>query len=95
MNNEERTIVEKSIKENADCFHLPEESLGFTNSSQHRIPTSDNISIHTRQYRFPPAHKEEIDRQIKDLLDQNIIKSSESPLLRFGQFRRQFRRKQI
>lgn len=79
LNNEERIAIENSIKRNADCFHLPEESLEFTNVLQHRIPTNDNIPIHTRQYRFPPVHKEEIDRQVKTLLDQNIIKPSESP----------------
>lgn len=79
LNDEERMAVEKSIKRNVDCFHLPEEPLEFTNVLQHRIPTSDNIPIHTRQYRFPPVHKEEINRQVKELLDQNIIKPSESP----------------
>lgn len=79
LNNEERGNIEELIKRNADCFHLPEEPLGYTNVLQHRVLTSDNNPIHTKQYRFPPVHKEEINRQVKDLLDQNIIKLSESP----------------
>lgn len=78
LNNEERENIEELIKRNADCFHLPEEPLGYTNILQHRVPTSDNNPIHTRQYRFPPVHKKEINRQVKDLLNQNIIKLSES-----------------
>jgi len=78
LNKEERMAVEESIKRNADWFYLPREPLGFTNVLQHRIHTNDNVPIHTSQYRFLPAHKVEIDRQVKEL-DQNIIKPSESP----------------
>ena len=69
--------VEKSIERNADCFYLLGESLGFTNILQHsHIHTNDNVSIQDNTD-FPSC-KEEIDRQVKDLLDQNIIKPESS-----------------
>jgi len=37
------------------------------------------IDINTRQYRFPQAHKEEINKQIEELLEEGIIKLSQSP----------------
>jgi len=35
-------------------------------------------SINTRQYRFPQIHKEEINKQIEELLEGDIIKPSQS-----------------
>ena len=35
--------------------------------------------MHTKQYRFPPVHKEEISRQTSELLESGIIKPSISP----------------
>jgi hypothetical protein len=37
------------------------------------------MPIQTRQYRFPVVHKDEINKQVNELLDQNIIKPSKSP----------------
>ena len=69
--------VEKSIERNADCFYLLGESLGFTNILQHsHIHTNDNVPIQDNT--DFPSRKEKIDRQVKDLLDQNIIKPESS-----------------
>ena len=35
--------------------------------------------IFSRQYRSPPVHKEEITRQVDELLKNEIIKPSQSP----------------
>jgi len=82
LNSEERIHVEELIKkgsEKASCFYLSGENLEHTNILQHRIPTINEIPIHTRQYRFPAIHKDEINKQVNELLDQNIIKLSRSP----------------
>jgi len=39
----------------------------------------DNIPIHTKSYRYPYIHKEEVKKQIESMLNQDIIKSSYSP----------------
>ena len=79
LNSEEKESIEKLIYENSDCFHVPGEPLGYTPVLQHRIDTTDDQPINTRQYRFPPVHKEEMNRQVKELLDGGIIKPSKSP----------------
>ena len=40
---------------------------------------TDPVPVNTKQYRFPPVHKKEIDKQVGKLLDQEIIKPSLSP----------------
>ena len=46
---------------------------------QHSISTVDDAPIFSRKYRFPPVHKEEITRQVDELLKNKIIKPSQSP----------------
>jgi len=79
LNTEERAHVERLIEKNSDCFHLSGERLDYTNVLEHRIPTINEIPIHTRQYRFPVIHKDEINRQVNELLEQEIVKPSNSP----------------
>ena len=43
-----------------------------------RINTTDERPINTRQYRYPPVLKEEINRQVESLLDDGIIQPSQS-----------------
>jgi len=44
-----------------------------------QIPTTDNWPINTRQYRFPQIYKEEINKQVEELLEGSIVKPSQSP----------------
>lgn len=58
---------------------MPGEPLSVTNAAKHNIVTRDEIPVHTKQYRFPPMHKEEIDRQVNNLLRDDVIETSKSP----------------
>ena len=40
---------------------------------KHKINMTDEIAIYTRQYRYPQVYKEEIEKQVKDLLKKDII----------------------
>ena len=53
--------------------NIPGEPLGATTVLQHNIPTTDDQPIFSKQYRFPPIHKENISRQVNEL---SIIKLS-------------------
>ena len=79
LNKEEKQHVENLIEKYADRFHIPGEPLGATTVLQHNIPTTDDQPIFSKQYRFPPIHKEEISRQVNELIDNKIIKPSQSP----------------
>ena len=62
-----------------DVFFLPGDTLEGTDQVKHRIPTVDDDAINSKQYKYPHALKEEVNKQVKDLLDTGIIKPSESP----------------
>lgn len=63
-NQEETKHVSDLIYEFPNSFHLTNDSLPCAQVYKHQIPTVDNIPINTRQYRFPPIYKTEIERQI-------------------------------
>lgn len=79
LNKEESEHTIKLISKHSDLFQLPDEELSQTNVIEHRIITADEQPINTKQYRFPPIHKEEINNQVKNMLQNNIIKESKSP----------------
>jgi hypothetical protein len=53
--------------------------LGKTNIIKHRIDTQDHPPIKQRYYRETPEKKETISKEIKDMLDQGVIRPSYSP----------------
>ena len=52
--------------------------LEATNVLQHSISTVDDSPIFSRQYRYPPVHKEEGTRQVDELLKSKINEISQS-----------------
>lgn len=79
MNSEEKYAILKAIKKFENIFYQKDSDLTFTNVIKHKINTVDNIPIYTKSYRYPYIHKEEVDRQIKEMLDSGIIRHSNSP----------------
>ena len=79
LNDEERQHVAELIETNYDLFHLPGDPLGKTSAVTHKIQTTDDVPIHTKQYRYPPIHREEINKQMKELLESDIVRPSKSP----------------
>jgi len=78
LNTQEKKNVINFISDSQDRFHIPGEKLTATHVLQHQIPTTDDRSINTRQYRFPQIHKEEINKQVEELLEGGIVKPSQS-----------------
>lgn len=79
LNKEERVGLIRLISDYQQIFHLKSEKLTFTNVVKHRIDTSDDIPVYTKSYRYPYFLKEEVQTQIRDLLQQGIIRPSNSP----------------
>lgn len=79
LNEEEYHHVLTLITRYPELFRLTEDQLQCTNLVTHKIPTTDELPIHTKQYRYPPIHKEEIDKQVGELLKNDVIKPSVSP----------------
>nr|CAH7734904.1 unnamed protein product [Callosobruchus chinensis] len=78
MNPEEIEAITKLVKEYSDIFHIEGNYLTFTNKIKHHIRTSDEIPIYTKSYRYPEIHRKEVQRQIQGMLDQGIIRESNS-----------------
>lgn len=79
LNKEESTSLDKIISEYSDIFFLEGDSLSFSNHTKHQIPTTTNVPIHAKTYRLPQVHENEIKTQVKNMLDQDIIRPSNSP----------------
>lgn len=79
LNSEEKDNLVSLILKHTERFHLPTDCLGSTNAAKHSIPTINEVPIHTKQYRFPPIHKEEINKQVDSLLQNDLIEYSTSP----------------
>lgn len=78
LNPEELANLQRLCSNYADVFYLEGEPLSFTNKIKHKIRTSDEIPVHTKSYRYPYVHRQEVRDQISKMLDQNIIRPSES-----------------
>ena len=79
LNPQEHNALMDCISKYTDIFHLEGEFLTHTSAIQHSINTGDAPPIHVKSYRFPEIHKDEVERQVKKMLDQNIIRPSTSP----------------
>ena len=79
LNITEKQNVIELVRRHSDRFYINGEYLGKTSAIAHKIITSDETPIHERQYRFPPIHREEINKQVNDLLQKDIVTPSTSP----------------
>lgn len=79
LNSEQKYHIIELCKKYTDIFHKENQPLTFTSTIKHRIKTTDEIPIYTRTYRYPYIHKAEVDSQIRKMLEQNIIRPSNSP----------------
>lgn len=79
LNSEEKSEITKVLKHYDDLFFRHNDVLTFTNAIKHRIFLSDDRPIYCRSYRYPEIYKNEVNKQISDLLNQGIIRPSRSP----------------
>lgn len=79
LNSEEKSELFKVISKFQNLFHKKNDVLSFTNATKHKINTSDEIPVHSKSYRYPFCHKEEVATQIREMLNQGIIQHSDSP----------------
>lgn len=79
LNSEERIQITELCHEFNHIFHLEGDALTATSTVKHEILTTSEIPIHAKTYRFPEIHKEEVNKQIQGMLEQDIIAPSKSP----------------
>lgn len=80
LNSEERVKLFRVLSGFTDLFYDEDStSLTFTNAIRHNIITKNDLPVYTKSYRYPFFHREEVQRQIGKMLDQGIIRPSNSP----------------
>lgn len=75
---EQRAELEYILRDNADTFAYSNQELGRTAIVQHTIDTGSHPPIRHRPYRTTPEKREEIDKQVKEMLEANVIRPSTS-----------------
>ena len=78
LNQEDKAKLRKVLLQYSDVF---ENTLGQTSVLSHTIDTGDSPPIKQRPRCLPYAHREEVNKQVKDMLAQGVIKPSSSPWL--------------
>lgn len=78
LNQEERINLEALCAKYADVFYIDGEPLTFTNQIKHSIKTTDEVPVYTKSYRYPFIHRQEVQDQITKMLEQGIIRPSQS-----------------
>ena len=79
LNNDDRIKFRELFRRYRDVFAFADEQLGKTSLVQHVIDTGEAMPIKQRPYRASPRCKQEIDRQVVDMLQKGIIRESVSP----------------
>ena len=67
LNKHDRQVILNTLLRYEDVF---DESLGYTDVITHKINTGDTAPIRQYPRRFPYAYREEVSRQISDMLEQ-------------------------
>lgn len=78
-NSDTPSEIAQLVDEYKDIFGEPKELPPFR-SHDHTIPLFlDAVPVNSRPYRYSPSHKDEIERQVKELLSAGLIVHSTSP----------------
>ena len=76
---EEKHQLMQLLSEYSDIFANTTSELGKTNLAEHKIVLEEgHVPFRARPYRANPQQREEIENQIREMLDANIIKPSSS-----------------
>lgn len=79
LNNEEETSIANICAKFSDIFHLPGDKLKTMNLYEQSIHIKPNTSpVYCKPYRLPYSQKTEIDRQIKEMITNDIFEESHS-----------------
>ena len=66
------------MQKNSDIFAKSEFDIGKCNLMKARIDTTTDVPIRMKPYRTPFAYRDEVKRQVDEMLDKGLIKPSQS-----------------
>lgn len=76
MNKEKKREMLEICKEYSNIFFKTGDNSIFTSKVKHQIRTTDDIFIHSKSYRNPYVHKNEVRSQFEEMLGNKIIRPS-------------------
>ena len=77
---EHRPSLLKLLNKFRDVIALPGETLGATDRAEHIIRLKPNTKpVYIPAYRLPHSHRQVVDEQVEDMLQQGVIQHSRSP----------------
>lgn len=79
LNTEEKQKITKLLNKFQDIQYHEGDKLTFINQERHTINTTHNMTIHSNPYSYPKIYEKEVENQIQDMLNQGIIRESNSP----------------
>lgn len=79
LTTEQRTQAEELLLRYRDVFSTGDFDIGHTKVIKHRIDLTNEVPFKQRHRRIPPSMYEEVKAYLQQLLDQNIIRESNSP----------------
>ena len=75
------TMADKVINlctEFADIFAMPDDKLSVNNFYEQKLRAKDNEPVYVKNYRLPHSQKQEINKQVQKLLEDDLIELSTS-----------------
>lgn len=81
LNNSPPHIYDKLVNlcmEYSDIFALESDQMTQNNFYEQRLRLSDNKPVYIKNYRLPHTHREEINRQVDRLIENELIEPSQS-----------------
>lgn len=79
LNDRQKQKLDQLIRICPRLFSEPDEKLTFTTTVKGDIRTSCTEPVYSRPYPYPLCLKNEVEKQIKKMLDDGIIRPSKSP----------------
>ena len=79
LSNKDHSSAKQLLEEFHDIFAESKSDLGRTGLTQHSIVTGQAPPIKQSPRRVPFAMRDELEKQVDEMLDQDIIESSKSP----------------
>lgn len=79
LTEEQKNNLHEIISRHRLLFSEPNESLTYTSAVVAEIHTKSNEPVYSRYYPYPMHLKDEVEKQIRELLQQGIIRPSKSP----------------
>lgn len=79
LNKEQNWQLNSIIKNCPNLFSEPNEKLTYTTTVRGEIRTTTNNPVYSKTYPYPMALKNEVERQVNELLEDGIIRPSKSP----------------